>query len=50
MHIETLNITLLQPEAPTAAHIGLEQVLQSLQRVAEGGAALHTAVDRKSVV
>ena len=44
MHIETINITLLQPEAPAATHIGLEQVLQTLQRVAEGGAALHTAV------
>ena len=44
MYIKTLNITLLQPEAPNAAHIGLEQVLQTMQRVAEGGKALHTAV------
>ncbi len=40
MHIETLNITLLQPEAPHTAHIGLEQVLHTLQRVADGGTAL----------
>jgi len=37
MYIKTLNITLPQPEAPHAAHIDMEQVLQTLQRVAEGG-------------
>ncbi len=40
MYIKTLNITLLQPEAPHAAHIGMEQVLQTLQRVADGGTSL----------
>jgi len=40
MYIKTLNITLLQPEAPHAAHIGMEQVLQTLQRVANDGTSL----------
>lgn len=40
MYIKTLNITLLQPEAPHATHIGMEQVLQTLQRVADGGTSL----------
>jgi len=38
MHIETLNINLLQPEAPHAAPSSMDQalqVLQSLQRAAE---------------
>lgn len=38
MHIETVNITLLQPEAPHAAPSSMDQalnILQSLQRAAE---------------
>lgn len=41
MHIETLNITLLQPEAPHATHIGLEQVLQALHRAADSSSTTH---------
>lgn len=43
MHIENLNITLLQTDALPAPNMGLEQVLQTLMRVAGGGCAPHTA-------
>lgn len=45
MHIESLTINLLQPNAPQTSQIGLEQVLQALQNIANGGIALHTATD-----
>ncbi|WP_228895679.1 DUF1566 domain-containing protein [Acidovorax sp. Leaf73] len=42
MYIKNLYITLPQPEASHAAHIGLEQVPQTLQRVAVSGTTLRT--------